>query len=168
MLFSLAFGGTFDDCPWVLKSKWTVKSLNFNQVISNLLMSALISVGPSGLTVLKSVLTMKPVLTSATKTLLNVWVLVLVRLNVRLVVTNVSHRFVSVEAQRLVLITSNVRNGSLFSYNLVLNRTSRKMETNLTSVVKWNVAFSGIRVFYRRKILSINSPNFDEYKYNIN
>ena len=64
-------------------------SLKFNQVILNWLMNALISVGPSVVTVLKPVMTTKPVLISATRTFTNALILVPVRLNVQLVVTNV-------------------------------------------------------------------------------
>ena len=67
-------------------------------------MNALISVGPSVVTVLKPVLTTKPVLISATRTFTNAQILVPVRLNVRLVVTNVPRRFASAEIPRIVLI----------------------------------------------------------------
>ena len=67
-------------------------------------MNALISVGPSVVTVLKPVLTTKLVLISATGTFTNAQILVPVRLNVRLVVTNAPRRFASVEIRILVLI----------------------------------------------------------------
>ena len=78
--------------------------LNSNQVILFLLMNALISVGPSVVTVLKPVLTTKPVLISVTRTSTNAQILVPVRQNVQLVVTNVLRRFVNVEIRILVLI----------------------------------------------------------------
>ena len=67
-------------------------------------MNALISVGPSVVTVLKPVMTTKPVLISVIRTFTNAQIHVPVRQNVRLVVTNVLRRFVNVEIRILVLI----------------------------------------------------------------
>ena len=67
-------------------------------------MNALISVWPSVVTVLKPVMTTKPVLISAIRTSMSAQILVPVRQNVRLVVTNVLRRFVNAEIPRIVLI----------------------------------------------------------------
>ena len=67
-------------------------------------MNALISVGPSVVTVLKPVMTTKPVLISVIRTFTNALILVPVRLNLQLVVTNVPRRFASAEIPRIGLI----------------------------------------------------------------